>query len=82
MVLRELVGKSVEELNALGCHVDGRRCESVTYDGPGSNAYTVYFGTGDILQGKGHTRFESLAFPRQAKSSDRIQRYGEFGTSI
>lgn len=72
MLIRDLKGLSAEELSAFGCSVDGRPCRSVHYDGPGSNSYTLYFGSGDILSAKGHTRFQTLKFPRQARSDDRL----------
>lgn len=82
MTIRELAGKSAEELSNLGCHIQGVPVRSIVYDGPGSNCYSLHLGSGLILSAKGHTEFESVEIPRQPKSDDRIRRYGEFGTSI
>jgi hypothetical protein len=78
MTLREL--SKMDGAAQLGIAVEGRLLRAVTYQG--NCVYLAYFGTGEILEGKGHQKPEQLRFPRQLRSSDRIQRYGEFGTSI
>ena len=78
MILREL--SKIGNVAHLNIMVEGRHLREVEYQG--NCVYTAYFGTGEILKGKGHQKPERLRFPRQLRSSDRIQRYGEFGTSI
>jgi hypothetical protein len=78
MTLREL--SKMDGAAQLGIAVEGRLLRAVAYQG--NFVYLAYFGTGEILKGKGHQKPEQLRFPRQLGSSDRIQRYGEFGTSI
>jgi hypothetical protein len=79
MILRELSKmSSVVHLNLV---VEGRQLRRVEYQG--NCQYLAYFGTGEILTGKGHQRPDQLrSSDRIQKYGKRIQKYGEYGTSI
>jgi hypothetical protein len=78
-VARELLGLTTDEILAKGIWIEDRQLRSATKQGAETR---LYFGTGEILLVKNHERIDSLSFPRQSHGSDRIQRYGDFGTSI
>lgn len=76
MNIRDLVGKDWKELQDLGFG----SLSSVIKSQRGG--YIVTFRDGTCVAAKGHDKPNELKIPRQAHSTDRIQRYGKFGTSI
>lgn len=78
MQIRDLVGKTREQIAKVG-DVDGYPVQEVVKF---SSGYYVRMGRGDMLQVKGHYTLKDVHLPREARSSDVIQSYGEFGSSI
>lgn len=76
MLIRELVGLSRSEIDG---DVEGYPVQSVVAEKGG---YQVWLGTGEVILARGHDRLSDLRRAKVAHSSDRIQRYGNFGTSI
>lgn len=79
LTIHELSQMAKDEVAALGLFIGDRRVRSVTKT---SSAYTIHLGSGDLISAKSHQRINEFSIPRQANSSDRIQRYGRFGSSI
>jgi phosphoribosylformylglycinamidine (FGAM) synthase PurS component len=75
MNVRDCVGKTIQELSALGY----RDISSVDKSRTG---YHVIFRTGDIVETRGHAQVEDVKIPERIKSDYKIQRYGQWGTSI
>jgi hypothetical protein len=72
MNVRDCVGKNLKAL--------GHAHLSEVYKSRAG--YVVKFLDCTLVEAKGHDQIENVRKPRQARSSDRIQKYGEWGTSI
>jgi hypothetical protein len=73
MIVRDCLNQAQEFYNSLGL--------SSVYKSK-YGGYVVQFMDCTLVEAKGHDRIKNVCKPRQARSDDRIRRYGNFGTSI